>query len=319
MPVYALTAGLTQKSMRIIIKQALDSFGHAVSDVFPDGFRTACDLTDISFAIKNIHFPQNEQALEIAKRRLVFEELLLFCVALSKREKESMQNAVPLLADNAAAQRFLERLGFSPTSAQIRVMHEIAKDLKQTKPMNRLLQGDVGSGKTMPAFYAMHLCVQSGFQCAMMVPTEVLAIQHFAAASRIFCDFGINLELITGSMPAAHRQTVLQNTASGQTDIVIGTHAVLYDRVQFAKLGLIITDEQHRFGVGQRALLESKTRAPHILTMSATPIPRSLALILYGETNLSVLDEMPPGRLPVKTYRIPEAKDRTCMVFLKKK
>ena len=318
LPIYPLTAGLTQKSMRILVRAVLDAALNAIEEQFPNDFRSHHGLCEVGYALANIHFPENERALELAKKRLIFEELLLLSIALEQRENTEEQTAPALSINVDQKLAFINRLGYPPTAAQMRVMQEIEDDLMQPKPMNRLLQGDVGSGKTTPAFYAMHICVQSGFQCVLMVPTEVLAAQHFAAAQRIFSDVGINIELLTGSTSSAKRRMILENIAGGLADIVIGTHAVLYDNVAFARLGLIVTDEQHRFGTGQRAMLEAKSAAPHILVMSATPIPRTLALILYGKTNLSVIDEMPPGRKPVKTFCVCESKRADMYDYIKK-
>lgn len=317
-PVYSLTAGLTQKAMRLAVKSAIGTVYGQLKDILPNEFRTEHKLAELNFSIANIHFPESEEALALSKRRLIFEELLLFNIALSERETEAQHGAVPMSINETHKQTFFKRLGYKPTNAQLRVMSEIERDLKTEKPMNRLLQGDVGSGKTTPAFYAMHICVNSGCQCVLMAPTEVLATQHFVGAQRIFSDVGLNMELLTGSTPAAQRRVIYENIVSGQTDIVIGTHAVLYDNVRFANLGLVITDEQHRFGVGQRAMLETKARAPHTLIMSATPIPRTLALILYGKTDISIIDEMPPGRQPVKTFLVHEAKRIGMYGFIEK-
>lgn len=317
-PVYALTGGLTQKVMRILMKTALQTYAGSIADIFSNEFRAKHKLVEVNYAVTHIHFPDDETSLEKAKHRLLFEELLLFNVALLGRRKDSDKKAPAFQIDDEARDFFLGKLGFKPTGAQQRVMHEIEGDLISTKPMSRLLQGDVGSGKTTPAFYAMHLCVKNGMQCVMMAPTEVLAKQHFANAQRVFNDVHINIELITGSTGVAQKKMIYQNVATGLTDIVIGTHAVLYHKVQFASLGLVITDEQHRFGVAQRAALESKAHAPHTLVMSATPIPRSLALILYGETDISIIDEMPPGRKPVKTFCVREAKRQDMYGFMEK-
>lgn len=317
-PVYALTAGLTQKTMRLAVRAAIGAVQNTLTDIFPNEFRSEHELAELNYAIANIHFPENESALALAKRRLIFEELLLFNIALSQREFAAQHGAKPLAVTEEEKAVFFERLGYEPTDAQRRVMREIEADLSREQPMNRLLQGDVGSGKTTPAFFAMHICVKNGCQCVLMAPTEVLAAQHFANAQRLFCDVGVNMELLTGSTPAAQRRVICENIACGQTDIVIGTHAVLYDNVQFANLALVITDEQHRFGVGQRAMLETKTSAPHTLIMSATPIPRTLALILYGKTDISLLDELPPGRRPVKTFCVPESKRRGMYGFIEK-
>lgn len=314
-PVYPLTMGLSQKVMRLVMRTALDKYCGVIPDIFSNDFRTEYELAEVNFALNNIHFPEDEQSLELAKRRLIFEELLLFNIALLSHETQRRGSAHPMRCDADTKQAFLDGLSFKLTNAQLRVMDEIERDLAHTTPMNRLLQGDVGSGKTTPAFYAMHICVKNGFQCVMMAPTEVLARQHFENAQRVFP--GSNIELLTGSTPAAQKRAAYENIAGGLTDIVIGTHAVLYDNVQFPRLGLIITDEQHRFGVGQRALLETKAEAPHILIMSATPIPRTLALILYGKTDMSIIDEMPPGRTPVATFCVPEPKRDDMYGFIK--
>ncbi|MGI5850023.1 MAG: ATP-dependent DNA helicase RecG [Christensenellales bacterium] len=316
MPIYALTAGLTQKVMRLTIRSTLDKYCGNILDIFPDDFRLQHGLEEVNCALSNIHFPADQSALDRAKRRLIFEELLLFNIALLSRESRQEDGASPLICDSDSKKFFLDKLGYIPTEAQMRVMCEIEEDLAKTKPMNRLLQGDVGSGKTTPAFYAMYLCVKNAQQCVMMAPTEVLARQHFVNAQRIFTDADINIELITGGTSAAQKRLIRENVAAGLTDIVIGTHAVLYDTLKFACLGLVVTDEQHRFGTGQRAMLEMKSNAPHTLIMSATPIPRTLALILYGKTDISTLDEMPPGRSPVKTYCVPESKRESMYTFI---
>ncbi len=315
-PVYPLTAGLTQKSMRILMKSALEYCAGSIRETLPEQFRKLHNLADINFSIKNIHIPNDEIILEAAKRRLVFEELLLFNIALLNRENTDFGEAECLQSNEMVRKEFLSLLEYSPTNAQLRVMNEIESDLSKQKPMNRLMQGDVGSGKTTPAFYAMYICAKNSKQSVMMAPTEVLAKQHFKNACALFKDTGINIELLTGSTPAAQRRIISQNSAAGNTDIIIGTHALLYDSVQFSALGLIITDEQHRFGVTQRARLESKTSAPHTLIMSATPIPRTLALIIYGKTDISIIDEMPPGRQPVKTFVVGEHKRSDMYGFL---
>lgn len=314
--VYALTAGLTQKTMRIIMKNVVQIYSGIIQDVFSDGFRKQHGLAEVNYAVRNIHFPMDEEALAKAKYRLLFEELLLFNIALMSIDQSTEKHAVPLQCDQQSKQLFLDKLGYTPTGAQQRVMAEIEQDIAEAKPMTRLLQGDVGSGKTTPAFFAMFICAKSGMQSVMMAPTEVLAKQHFLNAQTLFHNDNTNIELITGSTIAAQKRVIYENVACGLTDIVIGTHAVLYDRLQFANLGLIITDEQHRFGVGQRAMLENKSEAPHTLIMSATPIPRTLALILYGKTDISVIDEMPPGRQPVKTFCIPERKRKDMYGFM---
>ena len=317
-PVYPLTAGLTQKAMRILMKAAVETCASSVKETLPEDFRKVYGLAEITYSLKNIHLPKDEESIEAAKKRLVFEELLLFNLALLQRENTEKGEAVSLKSDERTRKVFISLLDYTPTNAQLRVMREIEEDLSKQQPMNRLMQGDVGSGKTTPAFYAMYICAKNARQSVMMVPTEVLAKQHFKNACSLFMGTGINVELLTGSTPAAERRLISQNIAGGNTDIVIGTHAVLYDNIQFSNLGLIITDEQHRFGVNQRAKLESKTNAPHTLIMSATPIPRSLALIIFGRTDISVIDEMPPGRQPVKTFVVSEHKRSDMYGFLEK-
>lgn len=316
--VYPLTGGLTQKVMRIVVKNALEACFGSFHDIFPNSFRENYNLAEVNYCLKNIHQPEDEAALEKAKHRLIFEELLLFNIAISQREDTGSTSAVSLKSNADVKQEFLEMLPYSPTGAQQRVMTEIENDIETTKPMSRLLQGDVGSGKTTPAFYAMYLCAKNSMQSVMMAPTEVLAKQHYKNALSVYSGTALNIELVTGSTTAAERKRICENIAGGLCDIVIGTHAVLYDNVQFASLGLIITDEQHRFGVNQRAMLESKSIAPHTLIMSATPIPRTLALILYGKTDISILDEMPPGRQPVKTFIVGEHKRKDMYGFCDK-
>ena len=319
MPVYPLTAGISQRTMRAVVKAALEKHADGIADVFPAGFREKHGLCDINYAIKNIHFPRDEEALRASKRRLLFEELLLFNAALLSRENDRAKNAFRISSGEGARRRFLDAFGHAPTGAQLRVMREIEEDLAGERAMSRLLQGDVGSGKTMPAFYAMFLCAEAGLQSAMMAPTEVLARQHYENAQKILGRFGYNIELLTGSSSAAQKRSVCENAAGGLADIVIGTHALLNGGLRFANLALVITDEQHRFGVNQRAALETKARAPHVLIMSATPIPRTLALILYGEADISVIDEMPPGRSAVGTFVVPESKRADMYGFLEKR
>ncbi len=316
--IYPLTGGLTQKSMRILIKSALTACKGSIADIFPNDFRAAHNLVEVNYCVENIHLPSDENTLAVAKHRLIFEELLLFNIALMLRESNDNQDAPILKSNEDAKKEFLSMLKFKPTNAQTKVMAEIAEDIGKNKPMNRLLQGDVGSGKTAPAFFAMYVCAQNKMQSVIMAPTEVLASQHYKNALEMFANTALNIEIITGSTTAAKRKTIMSNVSQGQTDILFGTHALLYDKVKFANLGLIITDEQHRFGVNQRAMLEAKTVSPHTLIMSATPIPRSLALILYGKTDISIIDEMPPGRLPVKTFVVAENKRNDMYGFLQK-
>ena len=317
-PVYSLTAGLTQKKLRQITAQALKASLSSVTEIFPADFRNKHHFCEVNYAFENIHFPKDNSAKEMAKRRLVFEEMLLFSAMLDMLgggEREDSNFTIEYSED--MIEKFMRLLSFKPTGAQRKVMMEILNDYKSKKAQNRLIQGDVGSGKTALAFFAMYVCVKSGYQCAMMAPTELLARQHFENAFRLFMDEGINIELITGSHTASKKQQTVKKFTSGQADILFGTHALIYENVDFFNLGLVVTDEQHRFGVRQRAKLQSKGSLPNMIIMSATPIPRTMALLLYGKTDISVVDEMPPGRKTVKTHVVPEEKRKSMYEYIK--
>ena len=318
LPVYRLTAGLTQKKLRQIIAECIKTCAGSVREIFSEDFKEKHGLCGIAFAYQNIHFPKDAAGAEKAKRRLVFEEMLLFSAMLHMLGgDEESGNGIPFACGEDIIAGFKRLLPFEPTSAQMRVMKEICGDYAAGKAQNRLIQGDVGCGKTMLAYFALYLCVKSGYQCAMMAPTELLARQHFEGAFRLFKDEGINIELITGSHTAAQKAKTVRRFTSGQAHILFGTHALIYENVEFYNLGLIITDEQHRFGVKQRARLKQKGERPHMLIMSATPIPRTLALILYGKTDISVVDELPPGRKPVKTHIVPPMKRKSMYEYIK--
>lgn len=248
---------------------------------------------------------------------MIFEELFLLCCGL-QRLKERRQEQPGLRFVKTDLTAFWRALGFPPTGAQRRAVQDLVRDVQTGKPMNRLVQGDVGSGKTVVAAALCALAVQNGYQAAVMAPTEILAAQHYASLLELFAEFGVTAELLTGSMGAKAKREALARIASGQAQVVIGTHALIQKGVEFAALGAVVADEQHRFGVAQRAALRSKGQVPHTLVMSATPIPRTLALILYGDLDVSVIDELPPGRMPVKTYAVGENMRRRITAFIEK-
>ena len=320
LPVYPLTAGITNHLLCSLTRQALPCAGE-LEETLPPRVRQEHQLAELEFSLKNVHFPANEQALHLARRRLMFEELFYLSVGLTflKYRREDLRRG--WAASPRQAEGFLKLLPFSPTGAQRRVMEEIAADLTSGRPMNRLVQGDVGSGKTAVAAYAAWLMVQSGAQAAMMAPTEVLAEQHYRSLSALLDAAGVRGGLLTGSLTAAEKKKVRTQLARGEIDFVVGTHALISDSVRFQNLALIIADEQHRFGVAQRSALAGKSGeeiSPHVLVMSATPIPRTLALIVYGDLDVSVIDQLPPGRTPVETYIIREDKRARMYGFVRK-
>jgi ATP-dependent DNA helicase RecG len=319
-PIYPATEGLYQKTLRRIIRQALDGYLHLVPDVVPPSLRKNRGLPDIAGALRQVHAPDMHADVQElnrfrspAHKRLVYEEffLLELCLAL-QRQGIIEEPAIPISGSGRLAQNLLSRLPFKLTSAQDRVIEEISKDLKRPRPMHRLLQGDVGSGKTVVAVLAALYAVEDNLQVAIMAPTEILAEQHYLNMHRFLEDAGVRVILLSAAVRGTARKQALFEIEQGRVDIVVGTHAVIQEKVKFARLGLGIIDEQHRFGVLQRARLKAKGAegtTPHVLVMTATPIPRTLAMTVYGDLDLSVLDEMPPGRQPVLTQVFPE-KDR---------
>ncbi len=305
LPVYPLTEGLTQKQMRQMVKRALSAWAGRLPDPLPAELREAHDLLPLSRALWGIHFPESREHLEAARRRLAFEEALYLQLGLL-RQKLSWK-AVPGKRIAPATERvesLLAALPYTLTAAQRRSLEEMLHDLASGEPMNRLLQGDVGSGKTVVAAILMTLVAEAGYQAALMAPTEILAEQHAKSLERLFADFPPphpRLQLLTGSTPAADKETIRAALAEGEIDVVVGTHALIQSSVEFHNLALVVIDEQHRFGVEQRSALRQKGYNPHLLVMTATPIPRSLELTLWGHLDLSILDEMPPGRKPVET------------------
>lgn len=314
-PLYPLTDGLTEALMADCVQQALARC-ESMPDFLPAALRADFQLCDIHFALKNIHFPAGKQEYELARRRLVFEEFFFFQLALFSIKAQQASGNAPVF--NASPQSFINALPFSLTGAQTHVIDEIAADLASEKAMNRLVCGDVGSGKTVVAAAAVFIAVQSGYQAAFMAPTEILATQHYENLQKLFTPHGISVRLLSGSLPAAEKRDVLAGLRENHIQVVVGTHALLSQNVQFHRLGLAVTDEQHRFGVNQRRLLADKGENAHILVMSATPIPRTLALILYGDLNVSVIDELPPGRQKIKTYAVGESYRKRIYAFLQK-
>ncbi len=303
MPVYTLTAGISQLTMTRSVEQGLAACRDLLPDPLPDEVRRDHQLCHTGYAYDQIHFPDDENTLAIARRRLAFEELFLLAIGmqvLSRRREEL--SCVPLRDLDLTA--FYGSLPFSLTGAQQRAVDEILADLASGRPMNRLVQGDVGSGKTMVAAAAMVCAARSGRQTALMAPTEILAEQHHKGLAPLLEGLGIPCALLTGAARAKERRAVLEGLESGRLQAVIGTHALISPDVTYRDLGLVVTDEQHRFGVGQRSALSAKGERPHLLVMSATPIPRTLALMIYGDLDVSVIDELPPGRQRIDTFAV---------------
>jgi ATP-dependent DNA helicase RecG len=303
-PLYTPPAGFLQKTYRALIHSALKYVSDALSpDALPSNTRLVYHLCSRITAIRNIHFPESDELFLEARRRLVFEELFFMQLALFQMKGRSDGQA-GLVFDDVNCEPYVATLPFAPTQAQSRVLKEIASDMQSGKAMNRLIQGDVGSGKTAVAMAAAYLTIKNGCQAAIMAPTEVLAQQHYEGFTRLFAPLGIKTILLTGSLPAKERKNALSAIADGTARMIVGTHALVQSGVKYNRLGLVITDEQHRFGVNQRLTLIEKGATPHTLVMTATPIPRTLALILYGDLDISVIDELPPGRVAIKTYAV---------------
>ena len=316
-PIYPLTAGVSQLILSRSIRQGLDACTDILPDALPDEVRQAHHLCRINYAYENIHFPEHEEALALARRRLAFEELFFFTIGLQRlRRRREVVHVEPFSPVDMDA--FYQALPFSLTGAQRRCVDEALSDMVSGVPMNRLCQGDVGSGKTMVAATCAYFCVKNGRQAALMAPTEILARQHYAGLAPLLEPLGIRCGLLTGSTPAREKRTTAAALADGEVDFLIGTHALITGDLHYANLGLVVTDEQHRFGVAQRAALAAKGAHPHTLVMSATPIPRTLALILYGDLDVSIIDELPPGRQPVETYAVPGSYHPRVYAFIRK-
>lgn len=317
LPVYSLTKGLTQTHLRKIIENSLKLTENKFEEILPQDMRESYNLSQISFSYEEIHFPQSFQHMEQARRRLVFEELLILQLSLLKAKginTKQKGNKFKTVDINP----LLNKLTFKLTSAQKKVFEEICNDMQSDKKMNRLIQGDVGSGKTIVAVMAIYLAAKNEYQSAFMVPTEILAEQHYRSAGPLFEELGISVRLLTGSTKKKEKEEIKALTKEGKIDVLIGTHAILEDDTEFYKLGLVITDEQHRFGVRQRAKLSIKGENPDLLVMTATPIPRTLTLTLYGDLDVSIIDELPPDRKPIDTYAVNESYRERIYNFIRK-
>ncbi len=301
-PVYAQTKGLGNKMITSAVEQAL-AFRTLERDYLPAGLRIANELAEYNFAIEHIHFPSNEEELKFARKRLVYDEFFFFLLAVRhlKEKRQNVQSPFHMEKQDEC-RKLLVDLPYRLTNAQLRTLEEVLKDLKSGSVMNRLIQGDVGSGKTIIAVLALLAACENGYQGALMVPTEVLARQHFESVTELFEKHGVDKKVImlTGSMTAKEKRIAYEKVASHEADIIIGTHALIQEKIVYDNLALVITDEQHRFGVAQREMFGNKGQMPHVLVMSATPIPRTLAIILYGDLDISVIDELPANRLPIK-------------------
>lgn len=298
-PIYSATYGLTSYAVEKTVQTALTAL--RVDEFLPDDVIRENNLCSREFAIKNIHFPENDNALKAARRRLIFEELFMLQSGLLLL-KNVNRGKTPCVMKRDCSEEFYPLLPFEMTVAQKRCIKEAVLDMAADRPMSRLIQGDVGSGKTAVAAACCFNAVKNGYQAAMMAPTEILAEQHFKTFAKIFDSVGINVALLTGSLTKKKKDTLKGALERGEIDIIVGTHALLSDNVYFKRLGLVITDEQHRFGVQQRTTLSDKGDSPHVLVMSATPIPRTLALIIHGDLDISIIDEYPKGRQPIETY-----------------
>lgn len=317
LPVYPLTAGISNHLMVSLTRRAVGECAGQMEEGLPRRVLKEHDLESAPWSYEAIHFPDEFEQMERARRRLIFEELFYLAAGLALlKERRTDARGMPCRCKDLRP--FLSLLPFEPTTAQLRVMEECRADMAGGRPMNRLVQGDVGSGKTAVAAAAAWMVIQNGMQAALMAPTEILARQHAKSLSGLLAPAGIRVGLLIGSMTAAQKKSVRQQMESGELQLVVGTHALLSRGVEFARLGLVIADEQHRFGVGQRAALTAKGQRPHVLVMSATPIPRTLALIVYGDLDVSVIDQLPPGRMPVDTFVVGEDKRERMYDFVRK-
>lgn len=315
-PVYSLTEGLTSRMVSTNVQDAIDHILPGMEDVLPDSVREQYGLIPFDTAIRQIHFPEGTEQLEAAKKRLSFEELFRLTIGLKLlKGRKRVQTDVRILRPNLRP--FVKNLPYELTGAQKRVITEILRDMASPYPMNRLLQGDVGSGKTMVAAAACYAVIDRGYQAALMAPTEILAAQHEKTLRRFLEPLGMRIGLLTGSLTPKQKTLLREQIAAGKIDLVVGTHALVQDSTQFHRLGLVITDEQHRFGVGQRQKLGEKGDHPHVLVMSATPIPRTLALIVYGDLDISVIDEMPVGRQPIETFSVHSDKRERALHYIR--
>lgn len=318
-PVYSTTKGISQKIFRSLIKDTLEKTKNQLVDFIPKCIRMENKLCDRNFAVQNIHFPEDDNSFFISRRRLVFDELFVLQTSLLKMKSSVKDGKLGLIIKNEEAEKEITKaIGFELTNAQKKVIDEIKADFVSGKVMNRLVQGDVGSGKTVVAMITSFIAIKEGFQAALMAPTEVLAKQHYFSFKDIFEKFGIKVVYLSGAMKKKDKTEALQAVEDGNAQMIIGTHAVIQKGVVFKRLGFVVTDEQHRFGVNQRILLSQKGDNPHVLVMTATPIPRTLALILYGDLDISIIDELPPGRQEIDTRAVNSTYRSRIYTFIKK-
>ena len=317
-PIYHLTTGLSVNMIRANIKQAVQLMLEEPFETLPHEIMNRYDLCGLSYAISNIHFPISNEAAESARNRLAFDELLTLQLGMSMMKTNSRHHTLCQMDSSKSIDSFLGGLPFEMTDAQKKAIDEIISDLCRNVPMNRLLQGDVGSGKTAVAAAACYFTVQNGMQAALMAPTEILASQHLESFTEILEKYNIRCELLISSITKKKKEEILEKLKNGEIDVLIGTHAILEDNVIFKNLGLVVTDEQHRFGVKQRGTIASKGQNPDIVAMSATPIPRTLALILYGDLDISIIDELPPNRKKIETYAVRKNMEERVNNFIRK-
>ncbi|MBE5805335.1 MAG: ATP-dependent DNA helicase RecG [Clostridiales bacterium] len=318
-PIYPTTFKLSQTSLRQIIENGLNEIENELKETIPEYIRTEYNLININNAIHNIHFPQEFNDFKKARTRLVFEELLGMQLALLKLKNQYTQEKIGIKFNkDVLISDIINELPFKLTKAQLRVLEEIDNNMESEKVMNRLLQGDVGSGKTIVSVISAYKAVKSGYQVAIMAPTAILANQHLESFTNVLDKYGIKCELLTSSITKKNKEDILERLQNGEIDILIGTHAILEDNVIFKKLGLVVTDEQHRFGVRQRSKIAAKGNNPDVLVMTATPIPRTLALILYGDLDISIIDELPPNRKKIETFAVTNSMSERVNKFISK-
>lgn len=318
-PIYSLTQDVSQRYIRFLANEALEHFLFSLKEKLPTSIRARKRLVDLRSAIRNIHFPVSFENLDRAYKRLVFEEffILQLALALKKKDIKTATSGIRHNLDGRLIDSFKKLFPFELTEAQLKAINEIQIDMASSKPMNRLLEGDVGSGKTAVAIYALLLTVGNGNQAAVMAPTEILASQHYINISELLMPLGVNLRLLVSGLKPAKKLEIKNEIKKGDVDIVIGTHALIWEGVAFKKLGLVVVDEQHKFGVTQRHLLRKKGLNPDVLLMTATPIPRTLAMTVYGDLDVSVIRELPKGRYPIATYCVEENKRENVYKFIK--
>jgi len=320
MPVYGLTYGLSNNEITKLVKTALETYYEEIQNILPEEIIKKYRLTSKKNAVKALHFPSDNRKYSLAKRTIAFEKLLIMQLGLFNIKNNMSNESSDIKIRNAGlSEKLLSAIPYKLTKAQLKVISEIKEDLKSQKTMNRLIQGDVGSGKTVVAVYAMLMAAGSGYQSSMMAPTEILALQHYETLKEFIkmAELDVNIEILTGSVKLKEKEEILNKLKSGEIDIIVGTHALIEDNVEFNNIGLVVTDEQHRFGVRQRAKLSNKGKAPHILIMTATPIPRTLALMIYGDLDISLIDEMPPGRQKVITSIVTDKEKTKAYDFIK--